>query len=275
MAKPTQQERQRITTEDIGEIDANRLGLATVDKNVAIDTFAPMEGFDVNDRSGKEGITGEDWKPAFLCIAQLTSKAKDETDDAYIEGLKLGDLYNSETREIYGKGPVYVQLLRHRKRAFLPDENGRMGEEVKWGDPRCEWPDEDTKRTWTEDGKKGKPKPEAVRCYDWVAILHGPIPQIIVITFKSKSFGVGQTLTKFADMIQGPAYTAVFAITSRLKENDAGKFGVFAIAPAGKPTNEQALFAKKVYETTKEKEIPTDRTNDDGADDATGEKAPF
>lgn len=233
-----------------------------------LDTFAPMDGYDKNDVSGKEGITAADWKPAFLCIAQLTSAVKDETGDAYINGIKLGDIYNSETKELYGRGPIEFQLLRHRKRAYLPDENGRMGEEIAWDDPRCEWPTEEEKKAW--EGK-GKPRPEGVRVYDWVVLLL--TGELAIISFKSKSFGAGQTLTKWAGMVQGPVFTAKFALKSVLKENEAGKFGVFTVETAGKPTKEQAEFAAKIYDQIKDKAIPTDEAPS-AEDDAPENNAP-
>lgn len=239
--------------------------LAAQSGNTAIaETFAPMEGYSADDMSGKEGITAADWKPAFLALAQLTSKAKDETGDAYIPGIQLGDIYNTETKQVFGKGPVEVQLLRHRKRAYLPDENGRMGEEIAWDDPRCEWPTEEEKKNWKG---KGKPHPEGVRVYDWVVlILNGAYPELAIVSFKSKSFGAGQTLAKWAGSIQGPAFIAKFKITSQLQQNDAGKFGVFAVETAGKPSVEQAAYAKKIYEQIKDKAIPTDEQG--AADDA-------
>lgn len=239
-----------------------------------IDTFAPVEGYDKNDVRGKEGITAADWKPAFLCIAQLTSAVKDETGDSYIEGIKLGDIYNSETKELYGRGPVEFQLLRHRKRAYLPDENGRMGEEIPWDDPRCDWPSDEEKKSWADDGKKGKPRPEGVRVYDWVVLLM--TGELAVISFKSKSFGAGQTLTKWAGMVQGPVFIAKFAVKSLLKENEAGKFGVFTVETAGKPTAEQIANAERIQKQIEGKEIPTDEqaAQDGGSDAPEGTAAP-
>lgn len=247
-------------------------------------TFAPMEGYGKDDLRGKEGITAADWKPAFLCIAQQTSKVIDVDDDAHIVGIRVADIYNSETKVNFGRGPIEFQLLRHRKRAYLPDENGRMGEDIPWDDPRCEWPTEEEKKTWQG---KGKPRPEGVRCYDWVVLLlNGDFPELAVITFKSKSFGAGQTLAKWAGMLQGPAFTAKFRLTSQKQENDAGKFGVFAVATAGKPTPEQASFAAKIYDQIANKDIPTDDHVDDApetegaaapaaAGTTKGEKTPF
>lgn len=222
----------------------------------AASTFAPLEGFDPQSRDGKEGIESSDMRLPFLALAQKTSKAIDETEDAFIDGLSFGEMYNSETKEIYGKGPLTFIPLRHKKRAYLPDENGRMGEEIDWNDPRCEWPDEEQKKNWTG---KGKPKPEGVRVYDWVVLLklNGEL-QLAVVSFKSKSFGAGQSLTTFVNMVKGAAYTAQFTIKGLLDSNDAGKFAKFAVSPAGKPSNEDALAAQAWYEIVKTKNIVTE-----------------
>lgn len=224
--------------------------------SVASQTFAPLEGFDENSVDGKEGITSEDLRLPFLAIAQKTSKAVDDTDDAYIDGLKFGMMYNTETKDIYGQGPIEFLPLRHRKRAYLPDENGRMGEQIEWGDPRCAWPTEEEKAA-------GKDKPEGVRVYDWVVLLlleSGP--QLAVVSFKSKSFAAGQSLTTFVSMIRGAAYTGKFKISVQLDENEAGKFGKFAVAPAGKPTTEEATFAKEIYESVKDRKLAVADEND-------------
>lgn len=230
----------------------------------AAGTFATMDGYKAEDTRGKEGIESTDLRLPFLSLAQKTSKALDQTEDSYIPGLQFGDMYNSETKEIYGKEPVRFIPLRHRKRAYLPDENGRMGETIEWNDRRCDWPDEKGKKAWEAAGKKGKPKPEGVRVYDWVVLLMLESgPQLAVISFKSKSFAAGQSLTTFVSMVKGPAFTAQYKIISLLDSNDAGKFAKFGVMPFGKPSPEEAQFAEGVYESVKDKTIATDETIED------------
>lgn len=231
-------------------------GVTALTAPTSAGTFATLDGYKADDQRGKEGITSEDLRLPFLALAQKTSKALDETEDAFIEGLTFGDMYNSELKDIYGRGPVYFIPLRHRKRAYLPDENGRMGDTIEWNDPRCDWPGEEAKKNWTG---KGKPKPEGVRVYDWVVLLMlDGGPQLAVISFKSKSFAAGQSLTTFVSMVKGPAFTAKYKIASQLETNDAGKFGKFAVAPAGKPTVEEAAFAELIYESVKDKNLVTE-----------------
>lgn len=224
--------------------------------SIASQTFATVAGYDKTDTRGKEGITSEDLRLPFLSLAQKTSKALDATEDSHIDGLTFGDMYNTETKDIYGRGPLTFIPLRHRKRAYLPDENGRMGDQIEWNDRRCDWPDEKGKKAWEDAGKKGKPKPEGVRVYDWVVLLMLPDgPQLAVISFKSKSFTAGQSLTTFVSMVKGPAFTAQFQVSSILDQNDAGKFAKFGIQPAGKPTAEEIAFADSVYESVKDKNL--------------------
>lgn len=221
-----------------------------------VNTFATMDGYKADDVRGKEGIDSGDLRLPYLSLAQKTSKALDSTEDSYLEGLTFGDMYNSETKQIYGKEPLFIIPLRHRKRAYLPDENGRMGEQIAWDDERCEWPTEEQKRNWSG---KGKPKPEGVRVYDWIVLLIlADGPQLALISFKSKSFSAGQSLTTFVSMVKGPAFTGRYKITPILDSNDAGKFAKFQVIPAGKPTAEEAAFAEMVYESVKDKNLVTE-----------------
>lgn len=239
---------------------------------LAASTFAPLEGFEDTGADGKEGIDSGDLKLAYLSIAQKTSAAIDSTEDSYIDGLVFGDMYNTQLKENYGRGPVYFLPLLHRKRAYLPDANGRMGEQIPWSDRRCEWPDEAGRAAYVAAGKKGKPKPEGVRVYDWVVLLYTEEGlKLAIISFKSKSFGAGQDLTTFVSMIRnGGAYTAKFAVTTAEDSNDAGKFYKFVVAPAGKPTIEEATFAKTIYASVKDAKLAVEDEPDDANEEAAG-----
>ena len=239
-------------------------------QSVAQSTFAPMEGFDKNDVRGKEDVRAEELALPFLSIAQKTSAAVDKSEDAYIEGLEFFDMYNSATHDVYGRGPLHFLVVRGpMRRAYIPDANGRMGEDIPWDDPRCEWPEGDAKKNWVG---KGKPKPEGVRVLDYICLLlteNGIEP--VTISFKSKSFKAGNLLQTFIGMVQGPVFTARFALRSNETSNDSGKFGVFAVLPAGKPSADEANAASAFYDAIKGKKIAV---KDDGVQDANEEGAP-
>ena len=232
--------------------------IATTFRPPVSEVLAVAEGYDRSDTRGKEGITSEDLRLPFLAIAQKTSKALDATEGVYIEGLKFLDLYNSETRQVYGPGPLRFIPLLHRKRAHLRASNGLLEREVlDWNDPRVTW----------EGAREAKlDKPEGVRIYDWVVLLM-PTFELVVISFMSKSFGAGQSLTTFVQMRPGPAFSGQYAIKSVSDENDSGKFGKFHVVPAGKPAPEEAEFAASVYETIKGKKLVVDDPEGAAADE--------
>lgn len=224
--------------------------------SLAAQTFAAVEGYKADDNRGKEGIDSNDLRLPFLSLAQKTSKAIDATEDSYIDGLTFGDMYNSETKDIYGKEPLYFIYLRNRKRAYIPDENGRMGEQIDYNDVRTNWPTKEQADARRATNPKGCDKPEGVKVIDAVVLLLLPDgPQLACITFKSKSFGAGQSLLTFVNMVKGPAFAARFKIAALLDSNDAGKFAKFAVLPAGKPSTEDVTYAEAMYEMVKDKVI--------------------
>ncbi len=136
---------------------------------LAVTRPGPMAIFDpglaAGDEAGMEQITSQDVKLPFLAVAQKTSKVLDKTEGKYIEGLEFGQMYNSESSEIYGEGPLEFLPVRMGKRARLKEENGVLGDAIAWDDPRCIPPWEPGSRAKTVEDCEG------VRIYDWAVIL--------------------------------------------------------------------------------------------------------
>lgn len=218
--------------------------LATREANTAM---AVADKAVAGDTRGTENIDSDDVRLPFLAIAQKTSKAIDRTDGAYIQGLEFLQLYNSETRENYGDGPVEFLPIAMRKRAHLVDENGRNGELIEWDDPRA---------TWEGAKAAGREKPEGRRIYDWVVLLV-PSMEMVVVSFAGKSFGAGKSLNGFVK-IRKPSFAGKYLLSVAPDENDAGKFGKFTVRPAGKPTDDQFDYAAAAYDSIQGKTIVTD-----------------
>lgn len=229
--------------------------LATRPANNAL-AAAEELGFDVNDQSGKEGITSEDMRIPYLSIAQKTSKALERGEAAFIEDLEFLEMYNSETKEIYGQGPVLIIPMFLRKRAHLIDENKKMGEQVDWNDPRVIPP-------WKPGSKvKSHEDLEGVRIIDWIAMLQTPNGvnpyEPVVISFKSKSYKAGEALCTFVNGLSGPAYSGQYELTSVLEKNDSGSFGKFTVAPKGRPSREVFQLVQAYYQQIKDRNIAID-----------------
>jgi hypothetical protein len=245
MAKMKTTEQQAVTA---AEAPAATQALATTSQSTSV--MAIASNAKAHDNRGTENIDSSDVRLPFIAIAQKTSKAIDPTEGKYIEGLKFLDMYNSETREIYGQGPIHFIPINLRKRAHLLKENGTLGEPVAWDDPRV---------TWDGAREAGNEKPEGQRIYDW-AVLLLPSMELVVLSFRSTSFGAGKSLNGFVRM-RKPSFAGRYALSVTLDKNEKGSFGKFQVQPAGKPTDDQFEYAESVYETIKDQKITT--TEDD------------
>lgn len=211
--------------------------------------LAVAEGYERDDNRGTEGIDSSDVRLSFIAIAQKTSKAIDPTEQGkFIEGLKFMDMYNSETRDIYGVGPINFIPILLRKRANLLKDNGTLGEPVAWDDPRV---------TWEGARDAGRDKPEGQQIYDWAVLLvvDGVLnPMPIVLSFRSTSFGAGKSLNGFV-RVRKPAFAGLYSLSVTPDKNEKGSFGKFIVQPAGAPAAEHASFAEAVYESIKGQKI--------------------
>lgn len=218
--------------------------LATRSANTAM---AVADQAVAGDARGTENIDSEDVRLPFLAIAQKTTKAIDKTEAAYIPGLEFLQLYNSETQENYGDGPVQFIPIAMRKRAVLVDPVTKLnGAEIPWDDPRT---------SWDEAHAKGLDKPEAKRIFDWVVLLV-PTMEMVVVSFQGKGFGAGKSLNGFVK-IRKPSFAGVYTLAVARDQNDSGAFGKFKVAPAGKPTADQYAFAEAAFESIRGATIVT------------------
>lgn len=225
--------------------------------------LAVAEGYEKGDTRGTEGIDSSDVRLSFIAIAQKTSKAIDPTETGkFIDGLKFMDMYNSETRDIYGTGPIQFIPLLLRKRANLLKDNGTLGEPVQWDDPRV---------TWEGARDAGRDKPEGQQIYDWAVLLVvdgniNPLP--IVLSFRSTSFGAGKSLNGFVK-VRKPAFAGLYNLSVVPDKNEKGSFGKFLVQPAGAPAAEHTSYAEMVYESIKGQKIVIEDEPEPGAEAST------
>jgi hypothetical protein len=206
------------------------------------------------DTRGTENIESTDVRLPFIAIAQKTSKAIDPTETGkYIDGLKFLDMYNSETREIYGHGPIRFIPIVLRKRAALLKENGTLGEPVAWDDPRV---------TWEGAHDAGYDKPQGQQIYDWACLLV-PSFELVILSFRSTSFGAGKSLNGFVKM-RKPSFAGVYQLTVAADKNEKGSFGKFQVTPGGKPNDQEFEWAEQVYEGLKGASITTAESDEAG-----------
>lgn len=233
---------------------------------------------DQNNRDGLEDIGADEIKLPRLGIAQGLSPQMDESSSAYIKELKVNDMFNDLSGEIYGRGPLtFLPVLRGvRFIEFDPDNRGTVLDmNVPPTDPRTQW-------TTDEEGKRVPPR--ATKFVEFVGLLvhENREPEIIVLSIKdTNKFNrrAHDRLTMFIKMSNRAIYSAMYEITSKPEKNDSGTFGVFIINKKGL-VQDQELYenARGYHHALKGKTIVVNREatpEDDAAGSGEGGDTSF
>lgn len=235
------------------------------------------------DKSGTEDIDSNELRFPRLSIAQGLSPQLQE-GTSYIPDLKINDMFNDLSSEIYGKGPLnFIVVKRDVKRIeFKPrsEGGGVLDMDVPLGDPRLEW---------TEDESGKRIPPRATKFVEFVIVLFKPTgPEPIVLSIKdTNKFNrrAHDRLTAFIKSKNAPIYSVVYSVKVVPEKNDKGIFGVFVIDQVGWLKDKKtAENAKEFHEALKTKKVqvarePGDDDIDGAVDEApaatTGGKVPF
>lgn len=225
---------------------------------------------DPNDRTGTEDIGRDDLRLPRLAIAQGLSNQLIPDDSSYIDGLKLFDLFNDLSGQVYGKGPLtFVPVRRDVRRIeFVPREQGG-------GILDLDVPPTDARNSWTVENGVRTP-PRATKFVEFVALLlrPGAAPEPIVISIKdTNKFNrrASEQLTAFIKFRSAPIYAGLYTVAVKSEKNDSGTFGVFVMKNAGwipKDTPAGAAlyaFAEDFAKSLEGKQITVNR--EPGADD--------
>ena len=154
--------------------------------------MTPAPDYIPKSRRGFEDTVQSDITIPRLALAQALHPQVTDGDPARIEGLKPGDLFNTVTKQNYGR-EVYVQLLRKmplRAMEFhsIDDGGGVIDPDVPIGDPRLKW---------GNSGDKKADKPKATLFRDFLAVIL-PQREIIALSFKSSGLTAAKNLWGFA-----------------------------------------------------------------------------
>lgn len=234
------------------------------------------KNMDVNDLAGTEGITPEDVRLPRLGIAQGLSHQMTPGDTMYIEGLKLFEMFNDLTTEVYGKGPLtFVPVRRDvRRLEFRPrkEGGGLLDPDVPPRDPRLDW------RRGAGPNGEDLP-PSATTFVEFVVLLlrPGKAPEPIVMSIagtNKHNRRASDQLTTFIKLRGTAIYTGLYTVDTNIPaKNDKGTFGVFTIKNAGFiPTDTPAgaallAYAKEFHDSIEGKKIVIEREPGDDSFD--------
>lgn len=176
---------------------------------------------------GLEHLRRQDLRPSRILVAQQMSPQVNPNEPSFIEGLKVGDMFNDLSGKIYGKGPIDVVILRAdppRHIEFFPREAGG-------GIKDANVPEDDPRAQFTNDPVTGKRVPPvATKFYDYVVALLPLEPSMenyMALSFKGMGLRSAMRLNR---QMHDRRPLAIFAVKYRLtsvqEKNSKGIYNV-------------------------------------------------
>lgn len=224
-------------------------------------SFIPTE------RVGFEHVTRDDMKIPRLQIAQALSPEVQETEPGtYIEGLRVGMLFNDLTREVFGKERIPFWIVRADPAhwvEFNPREEGGgvRDPHVPFGDART-MPD-------------AMGNTVATKFYDFIIMMtRKGKTEPIALSLKGKSGErAAKTLIGLGSMQQAPCYAINYFVTPGMVKNTKGTFAVYQFSYDEAnlwPASQEEYDARtQLFEDYKDKPLEINRDDDVSFDPAT------
>jgi hypothetical protein len=240
-------------------------------ESTAVTAFERPSFIKTGDHRGTEHITKDDLQIPRLALAQGLTPQVAEGKDGFVTGV----LFNSQTEQVYGKGPIDFFIVRADKPRFIEfnprEEGGGIKDmSVSADDPR-------TRFTTDEEGKSVKPA--ATKFYDFVIAMlpleADPMKSIISLSFKSSGLKMARNLNTLVKYRNAPLFAGVYRLTTRVEKNAKGIFSVYNVENAGwvgkhpaMPDEAAYKLAEDLFLSLADRNIIVDRTDSDLPDDA-------
>lgn len=220
-------------------------------------------------------IAQEDMKMPRLAIAQGMSPAMQPGKPEYIDDLKLGQLFNSLTGEVYGKGPLRFAIAKRFPPRWVEfnEERKLVDPNVPPGDPRTEW------REPEEPGGQRRP-PIATKFLDYVIVLLDTMEPIALSCARSNIKPAtalnGLIQMRKPKLIAGtarriPEFAMAFTVeTAQVPGPNNSTYGIFVFKNAGdlleRPQEARAMRAFHEQFATKVIDIDREAADETGAE---------
>lgn len=235
---------------------------------------------------GFENLREEDSIIPRLAIAQSSSDQIKKGNILYIEGLEVGQFFNTLTNEIYGDQVFVTPLLEFPHRIYFPprgtpgnsqlcstrtlNAQGQLigGPLNPQGCDSCDY------SQWaTEPRSDGSKKPLCTFFYSYVLLLHTENGGLEPVVFSAKSKSI-KPAQKWHGMIRVrlnkkalPGFTMRFSLKSVAQPSPKGDFFNFSPDNAGDVSSEQIESAAKWFDTLSKRDIKYDTRGEEKEDE--------
>ena len=174
---------------------------------------------------GTEHLTADDVAMPRLSLAQAMSDQVNATHADHIEGLKVGDFFNSVSGVVYGTKITFSLLVSYPPRAieFSPMEQGGgvVDPNVPLTDPRLQF------------GADGS-APQATKFYDYIVMLSpGESEEMIAMSLARSGIKAAKSLNGLVQMRGTAIFTGLYTAESVAKNSQQGSYMSWRFRNAG------------------------------------------
>ena len=221
----------------------------------------------IGDTTGNENITTDDLTLPRLEIIQALSAARQKDDPGYIEGADEGLLYNSLTRELYGKSVIIIPVA-FRKEYLLWQDLAKGG---GFGGAYPSLAEAEQIRQGLENPENW----EATKTHQHICYRLDPDGRVeeVAISMARSKLKVSVRFNSLIRVVAGqlPRFAMAYKLSGQKVANKQGQsYYNFAIEHAG--YTPQHIFEKAVqlYDMFKDNKVGVDYSN--AQDDVQGER---
>lgn len=216
---------------------------------------------------GSENVGQDDIVIPRLELAQSISPCIDESDGAYIPGIKAGDLFNNVTRQNYGSTVEVIPVYFKKEHIIWKDRKKGGGFVATFDTAEAA----EAARAALPDADDHKVNDTA----NHFCLLRNPatgkLEQIVVSLAVSK-LKMSRTWNSLIRLAEGDSFARVYAINSFTDTNKSDeKFKNLQVKLHGFPEEREYLNAEQLYLAVAAGQVKVNRDLEPGADE-TGER---
>jgi hypothetical protein len=196
---------------------------------------------DQQSAKGNENVGREDLVIPRIELVQALSPCLDENDGAYIEGSKMGQMFNTVTRQIYRPPLTFVPVYYYKEWLCWRDRKqggGFGGSFASDQEARAAIQDQEDPENW-ESMETGQ---------HLVLALYGDKIEEVMLSMSRTKLKVSRQFNSMIKLTGGDRFSRAYQLDSVEAKNPAGeKYRNFGIKAYGFPAQKAYEHANKLY----------------------------